>query len=48
MDAHWALAWVLADLGNKAGAIAEFEEVVRRGGGDARVAEAQAALSRLR
>ncbi len=48
VEAHWALAWVLADLGNKSGAVAEFEEVVRLGGDPNRVADAQAAIARLR
>lgn len=48
VEAHWALAWVLADLGKKAAAIAEFEAVVRLSRDASQVAEAQAAIARLR
>ena len=46
-DAHWGLAWTLADLQRKAEAIAEFEKVLELTADPERQSEAQAAIERL-
>ncbi len=46
-DAHWGLAWTLADLQRKAEAIAEFEKVLELTEDPMRRSEAEAAIERL-
>ena len=46
-DAHWGLAWTLADLRRKAEAIAEFEKVLELTEDPMRQSEAEAAIARL-
>jgi len=46
-DAHWVMAWVLAERKDKAAAITEFNAFKAAAAGDSRVAAADAALKRL-
>jgi tetratricopeptide (TPR) repeat protein len=46
-DAHWALAWVFAHQGDKAGAAGEFAQVLRLSPQTDRRREATAAIERL-
>ncbi len=46
-DAHWGLAWTLADLRRKAEAIREFEKVLELTADPERQSEAEAAIARL-
>lgn len=46
-DAHWLMAWMYAEQGQKDQAVAEFNAFVASAGGDPRVADAKAALERL-
>ncbi len=48
VDAHWGLAWVAADMGDTEKAIRHFEMVKKLGASADRIAEADAALERLR
>ncbi len=47
-DAHWGLAWTLADQGKKSQAVAEFEKLLDLTQDPDRVSEAEAAIGRLR
>ena len=48
VDAHWGLAWVLADQGKEQEAIAHFEVVIELTDDREKVQEAQAAIQRLK
>lgn len=48
IDAHWGLAWVLADQGKDQEAIAHFERVVELTDDQEKMQEAQAAIQRLK
>ncbi len=47
VDAHWALAWTLVELGDTTGAKAEFERVMELAPGSPKAADAQNAVDRL-
>jgi len=48
VEAHWGLAWVLADQGKDQEAIAHFERVIELTDDQEKVQEAQAAIQRLK
>ncbi|MEA3400565.1 MAG: tetratricopeptide repeat protein [Armatimonadota bacterium] len=47
VDAHWGLAWILAEMGETDKAIEQFETVKELGASPERIAEANKALDRL-
>jgi len=47
LEAHWILAWVRIELGDKAGAAAAFRRVIELSPGTERAKEAESALERL-
>jgi Tfp pilus assembly protein PilF len=47
VDAHWARAWVLIELGDRDGAKSEFRKVLELAPTGDKAADAQAALERL-
>ncbi|MGC9319186.1 MAG: tetratricopeptide repeat protein [Armatimonadota bacterium] len=48
VDAHWGLAWILAEMGNTDEAIEQFQTVKELGASPDRIAEADKALDRLK
>jgi len=46
-DAHWGLAWVLAEQGKRDQAKAEFEKFISMSSDQAKISEAKAAVGRL-
>ena len=46
-DAHWGLAWILAEQGNAALARTHFDKFIALSDDEARISEARAALQRM-